>query len=113
MAWSFSGFWLIRLYCQWFVYRPQLWRGKRLETGIHYLFTGLWLALAVVFGLWVRRKMADPEKALALCFGGRVDRMLRLGGPVVAWLMDWPRLQPGRFLVNAWCLWIDLAQQPP
>lgn len=45
MAWSFCGFWLIRLYCQWFVYRRHLWRGKRLETGIHYLFTGLWLAL--------------------------------------------------------------------
>lgn len=51
MAWSFCGFWLIRLYCQWFVYGTHLWRGKRLETGIHYLFTGLWLALAIVFGL--------------------------------------------------------------
>lgn len=51
MAWSFSGFWLVRLYCQWFVYRPGLWQGKRLETSIHYLFTGLWLALATVFGL--------------------------------------------------------------
>lgn len=51
MAWLFCGFWLIRLYCQWFVYRPHLWRGKSLETAIHYLFTALWLALAVVFGL--------------------------------------------------------------
>ena len=50
-SWSFCSFWLIRLYCQWFVYRPHLWRGKRPETGIHYLFTGLWLALAIVFGL--------------------------------------------------------------
>jgi S-adenosylmethionine:diacylglycerol 3-amino-3-carboxypropyl transferase len=48
----------------------------------------------------VKRKMADPEHALALCFGGRVDRVLRIGGPIVAWLMDWPRLQPGRFRVG-------------
>lgn len=47
----------------------------------------------------VRRKLADPENALALCFGGRVDRVLRCGGPVVAWLMDWPRLKPGCFRV--------------
>lgn len=32
----------------------------------------------------VKRKMADPENALALCFGGRVDRVLRIGGPIVA-----------------------------
>ena len=48
----------------------------------------------------VQRKMAAPESALALCFGGRVDRVLHLGGPVVAWLMDWPRLKPGRFRVT-------------
>lgn len=45
----------------------------------------------------VRQKMDEPDEALALCFGGRVDRVLRLGGPLIAWLMDWPRLQPGRF----------------
>ncbi len=45
----------------------------------------------------VRRKMAGPDHALTLCLDGRVDRVLRFGGPLVAWLMDWPRLQPGRF----------------
>ncbi len=45
----------------------------------------------------VKQKMADPDNALTLCFGGKVDRVLRLGGPGMAWLMDWPRLRPGRF----------------
>jgi S-adenosylmethionine:diacylglycerol 3-amino-3-carboxypropyl transferase len=45
----------------------------------------------------VKQKMADPDNALMLCFAGKVDRVLRWGGPVVAWLMDWPRLRPGRF----------------
>ena len=51
MSWSFCAFWAIRLYFQWFVYKRHLWCGKRMETGIHYIFTGLWLGLATVFGL--------------------------------------------------------------
>lgn len=43
----------------------------------------------------VRLKMECPENRMDLCFCGRVDRVLRLGGPIVAWLTDWPRLQPG------------------
>ena len=49
-SWLISGFWILRLYCQWFVYGSELWRGKRLETCLHYLFTGIWMALAGVFG---------------------------------------------------------------
>ena len=48
-AWSFAGFWAVRLYCQWFVYRPELWRGKRLETALHWWFTIVWIALTGVF----------------------------------------------------------------
>lgn len=51
LAWSITGFWTARLYCQWFVYRAELWRGKRMETAIHWIFTFVWLALATVFGL--------------------------------------------------------------
>ncbi len=32
LAWSFSGFWAIRLYFQWFVYPHDLWWGKPRET---------------------------------------------------------------------------------
>lgn len=49
-SWSLCGFWLLRLYCQWFVYGSNLWRGKRLETFVHFWFTGVWLALVLVFG---------------------------------------------------------------
>jgi len=55
LAWSFSGFWFIRLYVQWFVYQADLWRGKRMETIVHWCFTFLWTALSVLFaacGLW-------------------------------------------------------------
>ena len=49
MAWSFAGFWAARLYCQFFVYSSKLWRGKRRETIIHWIFTVLWIALTVLF----------------------------------------------------------------
>lgn len=47
----------------------------------------------------VKRKMVDPGDAVGLCFGGRVDRMLNIAGPFIAWLMDWPRLEPGRLRI--------------
>jgi hypothetical protein len=51
LTWSFAGFWALRLYCQWFVYRAELWRGKRRETGFHWCFTLVWMALTVLFAL--------------------------------------------------------------
>jgi hypothetical protein len=51
LAWSFAGFWTIRLYCQWCVYPRALWRGKRFETAMHWLFTAVWLALAALFAM--------------------------------------------------------------
>jgi hypothetical protein len=48
-AWILTIFWLVRLYCQWFVYRRELWHGKPFETRIHWMFTGIWLALTVLF----------------------------------------------------------------
>ena len=49
MAWSFAGFWAVRLYCQFFVYSSELWRGKRRETTVHWIFTVIWVALTLVF----------------------------------------------------------------
>ena len=49
LAWSFAAFWAIRLYFQWFVYRIDLWRGKRTETWVHGWFTLVWTALTLVF----------------------------------------------------------------
>lgn len=44
-SWLLAAFWAARLYCQWFVYRRDLWRGIRFETATHWLFTGIWMAL--------------------------------------------------------------------
>ncbi len=43
-------FWLVRLYCQWFVYDSQLWRGKPFEMAMHCLFSLLWGYLVAVYG---------------------------------------------------------------
>lgn len=50
-TWSLCAFWAARLWCQWFVYPPQLWRGKPLETALHWWFTLVWVFLAVLYGL--------------------------------------------------------------
>lgn len=47
---SYAGFWSVRLYCQWFVYPWELWRGKRLESWLHGWFTLVWAGLAALFG---------------------------------------------------------------
>ncbi|WP_348535529.1 hypothetical protein [Portibacter lacus] len=44
-------FWVIRLYFQFFVYSPKLWRGKAFETAVHIFFTGFWIYLSGVFWL--------------------------------------------------------------
>ena len=55
-AWSFSLFWSVRLYFQWFVYPTDLWRGRRMETLVHAWFTIVWAWLAALFaacGAWL------------------------------------------------------------
>lgn len=49
LSWSFAGFWTLRLYCQWFVYERDLWRGKTFETAMHWCFTAIWVGLAALF----------------------------------------------------------------
>lgn len=44
-----SLFWFIRLYFQFFVYSPLLWKRKVRETIIHILFVLLWTYFASVF----------------------------------------------------------------
>lgn len=47
-------FWAARLFCQFFVYSSQLWRGKAFETRMHWLFALLWTYVTGVFAsaLW-------------------------------------------------------------
>jgi hypothetical protein len=42
-------FWGLRLLFQFFVYSPELWKGKVFETTIHVVFSFLWLYFSVVF----------------------------------------------------------------
>ncbi|WP_407481710.1 hypothetical protein [Elizabethkingia meningoseptica] len=46
---GFGIFWIIRLVFQFFVYSPDLWKGKRFETIIHIIFTLLWIYISSVF----------------------------------------------------------------
>jgi len=48
---GFGIFWATRLFFQFFVYSPKLWKGKTFETIIHILFSLLWIYLSGVF-LW-------------------------------------------------------------
>jgi len=42
-------FWFLRLLTQWLVYDWSLWRGRRFETLVHLVFTGLWGYLTATF----------------------------------------------------------------
>ena len=43
-------FWAVRWYCQFFIYRPELWRGDPFKTRVHAGFGMLWTFLAGVYG---------------------------------------------------------------
>jgi hypothetical protein len=43
-------FWLARLFVQFFVYDPALWRGDRTRTVAHITVSIVWLYLALVYG---------------------------------------------------------------
>lgn len=42
-------FWFTRFIFQFFVYSSALWRGKRLETAVHVVFSFLWMYFSAVF----------------------------------------------------------------
>ena len=44
-----ASFWVLRGLCQFFVYRPELWRGSRVNTFGHLGFSLLWTFLAAVY----------------------------------------------------------------
>lgn len=44
-------FWTSRLFFQFFVYSPKLWKGKTFETIVHVFFSLLWTYLSSIF-LW-------------------------------------------------------------
>ncbi len=42
-------FWTVRLFIQFFGYSKDLWKGKKLETLIHILFSILWVYFSAIF----------------------------------------------------------------
>ena len=46
---GFGIFWAVRLFIQFFGYSKDLWKGKKLETSIHILFSIVWLYFSSVF----------------------------------------------------------------
>jgi hypothetical protein len=44
-------FWAVRLYVQFFVYSPRLWRGRTFETIVHIVFALFWTYLTIIFTL--------------------------------------------------------------
>jgi hypothetical protein len=47
-------FWGLRMLMQWWFYSPTIWRGHRVNTRMHYLFSALWVYVTAVFAaaLW-------------------------------------------------------------
>ena len=43
-------FWGSRLVIQFFVYDARLWRGKRMETAVHIVFSTMWAYFTFVYG---------------------------------------------------------------
>ncbi len=48
-------FWALRMLMQWFFYSPQIWRGDRLKTLVHGVFSVAWIYMSAVFAtaLWL------------------------------------------------------------
>jgi len=49
LAFGLFVFWSVRLVVQFFVYSNKLWKGKKLETTIHVIFSLLWAYFSVIF----------------------------------------------------------------
>lgn len=48
-------FWGCRLFFQFFVYSPLLWKGKTFETLVHVLFGAFWAYLTIIYVvLWMQ-----------------------------------------------------------
>jgi hypothetical protein len=49
-----TTFWGLRMLMQWFYYSPEVWRGDRFNTVVHYAFSGAWIYVTTIFAaaLW-------------------------------------------------------------
>ena len=49
MLLGLTVFWGARLVMQWFYYSPAVWRGSRLHTAMHFVFSAAWIYVTAVF----------------------------------------------------------------
>jgi len=47
-------FWLCRLLAQFFVYEPEIWKGRRFYTAMHVAFSILWIYVVGTYGAALR-----------------------------------------------------------
>src|SRR5438093_2137327 len=47
-------FWTLRMVVQWGFFSPEIWRGHRFNTTMHYVFSAVWVYVTTVFAaaLW-------------------------------------------------------------
>ena len=51
IALGLALFWIIRLFFQFFIYSPKLWKGKKFETIAHVFFSLLWIYFIIIFSI--------------------------------------------------------------
>jgi hypothetical protein len=56
-------FWLCRLGAQWFGYSPAIWRGKRFYTAMHFVFSGFWIYLVLIYAAALQQSF-HPLRAI-------------------------------------------------
>ena len=56
-------FWGARMLAQWFYYSPEIWRGNRFNTVMHYFFSAVWIYMTVTFlsALWINLSLSNPR----------------------------------------------------
>ena len=55
-----AGFWFCRMLCQWFVYDSRIWRGDRLLTAMHVIFSGVWVYFVATLGAALWHSLPPP-----------------------------------------------------
>jgi hypothetical protein len=52
-------FWGTRMFAQWFFYSPAVWRGNRVHTTMHAVFSLAWIYITSIFGVALWRNLSQ------------------------------------------------------
>jgi hypothetical protein len=53
-------FWALRMLMQWWFYSPEIWRGHRFNTVMHYMFSATWMYVTIVFAAALWTNLSNP-----------------------------------------------------